>query len=60
MTPFCREVLEAYLREDMAELDNPLRKDSEIILQDLRFLYRQYGRTFKTERKVDWVKCENR
>jgi hypothetical protein len=49
---FAPEVLELYIREDLNELDNPLRQDERIILQDLRFLFRAYGQKYK--RIEDW------
>lgn len=53
MTPFTEEVLAAYLREDLAALEDPRRQDQRIILQDLRFLFRAYGQKFK--KAPDWV-----
>lgn len=53
MSAFTKEVLEAYLREDLEALGDPLRRDEAIILQDLRFLFRAYGQHFKTVE--DWV-----
>lgn len=52
MTPFTEEVIAAYLREDLAALEDPLRKDEAIILQDLRFLFRAYGQKYK--QPADW------
>jgi hypothetical protein len=49
---FTQEVLELYLKEDLQELDNPLRRDQAILLQDLRFLFRAYAHAVKP--KEDW------
>lgn len=55
MNPFSREVLEVYLREDLAALEDPLRQDQGMILADLRFLFRAY---YHQEKKPDWVPAE--
>jgi hypothetical protein len=49
----CKKALEEYLREDLAALEDPRRQDQRIILQDLRFLFRAYGKHFK--QAPDWV-----
>lgn len=54
MKPFSREILEAYLREDLAELARPERHEMDgVLMADLRFLYKMYGRTFKEQQ--DWM-----
>lgn len=54
MTPFCKEVLEVYIREEMGELDNPMRKDHRMIFQELRYLFRSYGHLYRKP-VVDWT-----
>jgi hypothetical protein len=49
---FTTEVIELYLREDLKELDNPMRQDHGILMQDLRYLFRAYGQKYKS--KPDW------
>jgi hypothetical protein len=53
MTAFSVEVLEPYIREDLKELDNPMRKDRGILMQDLRFLFRAYR--YSVGENQDWV-----
>jgi hypothetical protein len=50
--PITEEQVAAYLREDLKELDNPLRQDHRILMQDLRYLFRAYGQKYK--RVEDW------
>jgi hypothetical protein len=50
---FTTEVIEVYLREDLKELDNPMRQDHGVLMQDLRFLFKAYGQKYK--RIEDWV-----
>lgn len=49
---FTQDVIAEYIREDLKELENPLRMDQGIILQDLRFLFRAYGQKYK--KIQDW------
>jgi hypothetical protein len=49
---FTPEVISLYLREDLAELENPMRRDHGVLLQDLRFLFRAYRYAVKP--KEDW------
>lgn len=50
---FTPAVLETYIREDLRELDNPMRKDERILMQDLRFLFRAYR--YAGEKIQDWT-----
>lgn len=50
---FTPEVLEVYLREDLRELDNPLRQDHGVLMQDLRFLFRAYH--YAGKKIEDWT-----
>jgi hypothetical protein len=52
MTAFCEAVLAAYISEDLRELDNPMRQDHGILMQDLRYLFRAYGQKYK--KVEDW------
>jgi hypothetical protein len=49
-------VIELYLREDLKELDNPMRQDHGILMQDLRYLFRAYGQKYK--KNTDWSPAE--
>ena len=50
---FTKEVIELYLREDLKEMENPLRQDHGVLLQDLRFLFRAYA--YSVRGKEDWT-----
>jgi hypothetical protein len=53
---FTTEVIELYLREDLKELDNPMRQDHGVLMQDLRYLFRAYGQKYK--KNTDWSPAE--
>jgi hypothetical protein len=51
---FTTEVIELYLREDLKELDNPMRQDHGILMQDLRYLFKAYRYT-AGKKDQDWT-----